>query len=159
MSDDNIRWQYQMIISDDNIRWYYQMTISDDCVNCMDDSIRRENVKLLHQRRPRSSSHAHTLAGSEKSCFLKSLLRFLKPVDVVETARGADTSSTGRVKVFRSSGNPHLECGGYFSGFRISEKKLTACPATMWRSNTLRSDSGSSKHTLTCHFVWFPSIS
>ena len=37
--------------------------------------------------------------------------------------------------------------GVWWLFFRISEKKLTACPATMWRSNTLRSDSGSSKHT------------
>ena len=31
-----------------------------------------------------------------------------KPVDVVETARRAEASPSGRVKVFRTRGNPHL---------------------------------------------------
>merc|ERR1712018_854197 len=89
ISDDNVdirlKCRYQMTMS-----IYQMLNVSDDSVNCMDDPVRCLNVKLFHPPCPGSTSHRHTFA-----------------VDVVETTRRAYAGSTSRLKVFRTSGNPH----------------------------------------------------
>ena len=114
---DDIRWQCQLHgwprpISDD-IRWY-QMTVS---IAWMTPS----DVWMSNSFTSPVPDPLFTATLSLQTIAMLMLIDWLmidwliidclcswKPVDVVETARRAEASPSGRVKVFRTRGNPHL---------------------------------------------------